>query len=269
VGAVCAILDVDDKAMPNRAELQLKVLDNDKSVIAVGGNAIIEYSKDILSFTTFSWNRTFSAILQKTFLNNKVYRYPISHKEIVALSLSSINPIPHSNLSFRKSAFENIGGYSECQPRGEDLDLILRLALYGVVVGINSVVGTILFSRPSSYGYRSIEGIRDSYFYCFKSILTCNMSQDERYKYDSAINEWIEKIGPQGRNALQAKWIFNQIFSSSSLELSLLTFLKLSVLFLKKIPAMFVCLKYNWMRDTSSDLKFLEKYVIVNLNLDL
>jgi glycosyltransferase involved in cell wall biosynthesis len=268
-GEVCAILDIDDVAMPNRAKIQLQKFDNDRSIVAVGGDAIVEYSSNVMSFTPYSWYRFLTSVWRKVFLNNQIQRYPINHKEILALSLGCINPIPHSNLSFKKSAFKSICGYSEYQPRGEDLDLVLRLALFGPVIGLNEVVGIIRFSRPTSYGYRSIPGVRDSYFYCYKALLTRDMNIIERTKADSAVVSWLESIGPEGRVALQGKWILGQIFCGIRENISRGVLWMLSKEFLKRTPYMLISLKHNWMRDFSNHSIFMKKYVLLNSNIHL
>jgi hypothetical protein len=100
-----ARLDADDVCLPERLARQLAFLREHEQVAVVGGAVrVIDAA-----------GRCFEES-----------RYPLSDAEIRA-AFAYTSPFVHSAVTFRRSAFEQAGGYRPCND-AEDVDLWLRLA---------------------------------------------------------------------------------------------------------------------------------------------
>lgn len=118
-GALIARLDADDIALPKRLELQLAFLESHPEVCLLGGAALLiddegrEFGRDAL---------------------------PTSDAEIRA-TLEHSSAFYHSNVVFRRDAFEAAGRYRPAFEPAEDYDLWLRLSEQGQVANLPDFVG--------------------------------------------------------------------------------------------------------------------------------
>jgi Glycosyl transferase family 2 len=101
-----ARLDADDVALPERLERQLRFLEENARVAAVGGAV------------------TFIDEQGRPFAD---WRYPLSDGEIRRSFMTS-TPLVHPAVTMRAAAVEAVGGYRPVFPESEDVDLWLRLA---------------------------------------------------------------------------------------------------------------------------------------------
>jgi Glycosyl transferase family 2 len=101
-----ARLDADDVCLPERLASQCEFLARHERVALVGG--AVRLIDD--------GGRAFEES-----------RYPVSDAEIRS-AFAYTTPFVHSSVMFRRSAFDQVGGYRECFAETEDLDLWLRLA---------------------------------------------------------------------------------------------------------------------------------------------
>ena len=105
--AFIARMDADDISHPDRLRQQLRVLEQDTTIAVVGS----------LSIGIDAAGREVR---------------PRDRWRLVRRSV--FVPFPHGSAMFRRSAFDAIGGYRECQFTGEDHDLFLRIEKWGSVV---------------------------------------------------------------------------------------------------------------------------------------
>lgn len=98
-------MDADDISLPNRLELQYKVINSSKNIAVVGANIII---MDIDENEIAKRN------------------YPTSSKKLKDC-LFKYSPFAHPVVCFRKNLFEEVGGYNPKYSPTEDLDLWFRL----------------------------------------------------------------------------------------------------------------------------------------------
>lgn len=119
---IIARMDADDISLPNRLEIQYKLINNSKNIAVVGANIIV---MDIDG-------------------NEMAIRsYPSSSKELKAC-LFKYSPFAHPVVCFRKNMFEQVGGYNPKYTPTEDLDLWFRL---GSKYGFRSVKEPLLKYR--------------------------------------------------------------------------------------------------------------------------
>jgi glycosyltransferase involved in cell wall biosynthesis len=102
---IIARMDADDIALPNRLELQYKLIHKSKKIAVVGANIIIidTSGKEIAT-----------------------RKYPQSSKELKRC-LFRYSPFAHPVVCFRKDMFEEVGRYNPKYSPTEDLDLWFRL----------------------------------------------------------------------------------------------------------------------------------------------
>lgn len=103
-GALIAILDADDVALPHRLERQRAFLDSHRDVALVGSAAI-----------DFDDRREWR-------------RRVVSGPRQVRRALGMYNPFYHSSVMFRRAAYDAIGGYRPDGGWGHDKDLVMRFA---------------------------------------------------------------------------------------------------------------------------------------------
>lgn len=115
-GKYIARMDADDISMPERLNLQYEFLEMNPEVIVVGGNAeIIEKSGNYV-FTS-------NQLLEWAPIKNKLPETPFFH----------------SSTMYRKSSFENVGGYPEIY-RIEDVVFFNKLARIGELRNLQEVL---------------------------------------------------------------------------------------------------------------------------------
>ena len=104
-GRYIARLDADDIALADRLERQVMHLDRHPETAVVGGAYVVLHEDDTLGRTV---------------------HFPASDRAIRRAMLR-YNPIPHPAATFRREAFERVGGF-RFHEFGQDYDLWLRLA---------------------------------------------------------------------------------------------------------------------------------------------
>jgi len=197
-GEFCAILDADDVALPDRLRLQVELLRQDKALGAVGGNIHgIYYSQG-----------TWKSIFQR---NKGTTRYPLEHDQMMLFLRSTLSPIPHSTLTFRKTIFQELGGYRETMEKAEDFDLILRFGLYGRLGNVGVPVGLLRYRVTGSRTTRHRPDGRDDQFYSVLAVLfnTARVNGDHCTQKD--IEAWLDTIGRDGVTALKGRWIWENL----------------------------------------------------------
>lgn len=117
---VIARQDQDDISHPHRLEYQLELLDREPRIVLVGSHARI------------------IALTEKgEWAMNGRLQHPATDQEL-RLRLLWNNPFVHSSVAFRRTAFEESGGYAT-QPGlslPEDYDLWSRMSAYGSLANI-------------------------------------------------------------------------------------------------------------------------------------
>ncbi len=140
-GHLCAILDIDDFALPNRLLDQVNLFKNDRNLICVGGD--------------FHANINRNGFFKKLFFSkSKLFEMPSSHREMVTMLNLGLNPIVHSTLMFDKSAFDAIKGYRNSMEKSEDFDLVLRFSRVGKLGSSPTPVSELYFGVPNSHTVR-------------------------------------------------------------------------------------------------------------------
>lgn len=231
-GTFCAILDADDMALPNRLSLQADLLQQNPEVVAVGGSFKVIFIRDRL------WKKVLLPSSWK-------YRFPCQHDEMMLFLHSGVTPIMHSILTFRKTAFQELGGYRATMEKSEDLDLLIRLGLRTRLAAVPEQVGILRFGVASSHTTRHRPRGRDAMYYAFLSILDNFASANCVNCIQQDIEAWLDKIGKQGILALQGRWIWN-ILVSRNRRLSREACVIVLRTFLRRLPAIFACRNQPW-----------------------
>ena len=104
---IVARMDADDISHPDRLRRQVRVLEQDMTIAVIGS----------LSVGIDAAGRQVRPRDRWRLVRRSVYV-----------------PFPHGSAMFRRTAFNAIGGYRECQSTGEDHDLFLRMEQWGSVV---------------------------------------------------------------------------------------------------------------------------------------
>lgn len=122
-----ARMDADDIALSHRFEDQVGHLDAHPEVVLVGGRTIV---------------------IDERGVPLDVWEPPVSASALRA-TLPRQNCFCHPSVIFRKSAFEECGGYREAYAPSEDYDLWLRLLEIGEVANVPRVVLAYRFHREN------------------------------------------------------------------------------------------------------------------------
>jgi glycosyltransferase involved in cell wall biosynthesis len=128
-GELIANMDSDDVSLPERIVTQVRYLQANPDVVALGSQTIwVDPDGDPLFRT----------------------RHAESHEDIERELLWARGfAIVHSGAMFRRWAIENVGGYSEDLPMGVDLDLYLKLAEVGRLANLPDYL-FVMRRHPSS-----------------------------------------------------------------------------------------------------------------------
>ena len=151
---IIARMDADDIALPNRLELQYKLINSSKNIAVVGSDIVIIDP-----------------------VGNKIglRKYPESSGELKNC-LFKYSPFAHPVVMFKKDMFEEVGGYNPKYSPTEDLDLWFRLgrkhqfksirqtllkyrvheksSSHSMIKDLEILVFKIRFDAISKYGYR-------------------------------------------------------------------------------------------------------------------
>ena len=160
-----AILDADDKMLPERLELQYDFMLSNPDYVVVGGNALFVDMNGKYIFQT---------------------EQKVSNEEIRSVLPDS--PFIHPSIMFRKNEFLLCGGYPTYMRRSQDTVMLNRLLTYGK--GANLTKPVIIYRlTPGSNSLRNrIERKR------FKSIIENAIEfdyisqEDDNFVRDSMIN---------------------------------------------------------------------------------
>lgn len=214
-GDIIAILDSDDYALPQRLSEQVNVLVSLPNVVGVG-SGIIRIDE--------ATNR------QKKFV------YRVSPQQIAILLRAGFNPIPHSSLTFRLSSFKAVGGYSNTIEKGEDFELLLRLAGSGNLFSL-PIALVQYTSRKDSYTATHRPKGRDISFYTVLSLILNFAGRESERPSQEMVEMWLESIGSDGIKALLGVWSLRSIrHNFKKLNLSSLTYLmKSAILYFSRI----------------------------------
>jgi len=109
---IVARMDADDLSLPERFEIQIKYLEENKNISVVGSH-VEEFFDEQDS-------------------PNQIKRVPLTYQDIVKFSKYR-NPINHPTVMFRKTAILESGGYQD-RPLFEDYDLWVRVVLKGFLL---------------------------------------------------------------------------------------------------------------------------------------
>jgi glycosyltransferase involved in cell wall biosynthesis len=118
-----ARMDADDVAYPERLARQMQILDTEPDVVVVG----------CLSEGIDSEGRLIRP-----------------RDRAVLLSDRAATPFPHGSAIFRRSAYEEAGGYRDQSNGWEDLDFFMRMSRVGRVVCLPDVLYQSRFHRSST-----------------------------------------------------------------------------------------------------------------------
>ena len=117
-GEFIARMDSDDISFPRRFEQQIEVFDTNDDVVLVAG-----------SFEVIDEEGEF------------IYREVVPTRDRdIKRSMLLRNPIAHGSVTFRKSACEKVGLYSDAFGPTEDFELWTRLATVGKFVGLEASI---------------------------------------------------------------------------------------------------------------------------------
>lgn len=119
-GEFVAVMDADDIALPDRLTRQVEFLQQHPDVVCVGGSyqLIDEVGRLLLSR----------------------FAVPEPDSEVQAQLLSGFGGMHHPCLLIRRSAMQQVGGYTETMVTGSDIDLCLKLGELGKLVNLRDPV---------------------------------------------------------------------------------------------------------------------------------
>ncbi|MDD2714779.1 MAG: glycosyltransferase [Candidatus Wallbacteria bacterium] len=247
-GEFCAILDADDLALPNRLQLQTELLQKNPDLVAVGGGFKMVFLQDP------SRKQTGSRKIKKL-------HYPCRHNELMLFLRALLTPIGHSIFTFRRSVFQEIGGYREAMEKSEDYDLILRFGLHGKLASVPEQVGIIHYGRDCSHTSRIRPQGRDALYYTVSSLLL-NISCLNGLKCtQQEIEKWLDSIGEQGINALNGLWLWN-VLIKSGIHLSFASLVYFLGGLKRCLPSVIACRRQPWLSSGSSPENILKECIV-------
>lgn len=151
---IIARMDADDISLPNRLEVQYKLINNSKKIAVVGANIVVmdPQEKDISARS-----------------------YPANSKDLKACFFK-YSPFAHPVVMFRKKIFDEVGKYNPKYSPTEDLDLWFRIgrkhefrsvpqlllryrlseksSSHSIIRDLEILVFKIRFDAITKYGYR-------------------------------------------------------------------------------------------------------------------
>ncbi len=206
-GEIIVILDSDDIAFPNRLRTQVEALKSLDGAVGVGASIVV-----------FDEERATS----------KTYSYPADSQQISILLNAGLNPLPHSTLTYFRSAFVAVGGYSEAMEKAEDFHFLHCLLNQGNLYSIPITLAQITVHRDSHTFSHKPMG-RDVYFYCLLSLLMNDTESAHGLLPQSEVECWLDHIG-QGRRQLLLSKIALKSIRRNYRDLSMSSWILLSKL---------------------------------------
>ena len=222
-GEFIAILDSDDAAYPNRLQQQVEIFKQYSDVVAVGAGV-----------------QTLNEATGKT----GTYVYPRSHEALCLMLHSAFNPIPHSTLTFRRSAFDRVGGYLETMEKAEDFELLLRMLSVGRLMSLQEVLACYTI-RKSSHSYMHKPMGRDLSNYGILSLIMHSVIGEKESLSQKKVQQWLDEITVEGTHALVGRWALHGLIRGWQL-LGAGASYKLLKKFLVNAPMMFRSCRRDW-----------------------
>lgn len=229
-GELVAILDADDTAFPERLSRQVSLLNEHSDIVAVGGGVV-------------AFNEATGS--------EKAHLYPERHDSLMLMLRSGFGPIPHSSLTYRRTVYDNLGGYSETQEKAEDFDLILRMGRTGRLASLQALVIRLLTHRSDSHTFKHRPKGRDENFYATLSILMDTAKVSDCEIGAASIESWLDGIGVDGIQAMQARWALRNA-ARNVFHTDLLTLKLLIKFFLSRFRKVLSNHGNSWWRSTAS-----------------
>jgi len=222
-GDIISILDSDDYASPQRLTKQVNILLSMPDIVGVGSGIVR---------------------INEATNKRKTFVYPVNSRQIAILLRAGCTPIPHSSFTFRRSSFEAVGGYSNTIEKGEDFELMLRLATSGSLFSL-PIPLVHCTSREESHTNRHRPKGRDVPFFAALSLILNSVGEGSERPSQEMVEMWLESIGSDGVGALLGIWSLRSIrHNFLKLNQSSLTYLmKLAALHLLQIVK---CLRKDW-----------------------
>jgi glycosyltransferase involved in cell wall biosynthesis len=200
-----ARLDSDDLASPARFHLQLEFLKAFKEVVCVGTQmAFIDEAGNEFGYTN----------------------YPTRHLDILDRMMYQ-NCIGHPSVMFRKSIFQQVGGYREFLSGSEDYDLWLRLSEIGELANLPIKLTKYRKSQfQVTNQIKSTQTITDSACLISAAMRKLNISENPpkqnhllfNYNLDSILK--IQAVNPIIAREIKAAGHLNNVFREWSKEAS-------------------------------------------------
>jgi glycosyltransferase involved in cell wall biosynthesis len=116
-GRLIARQDADDTSHPSRLEKQVAYLEQNERVLLLGCNFFEE-------------------------INGQRYLGKSLSNEIIMKSVFLQNPFPHTSAMFRRSVFNQLGGYDESFDTSQDFELWIRFAKLGQIAMLDEPLVT-------------------------------------------------------------------------------------------------------------------------------
>jgi glycosyltransferase involved in cell wall biosynthesis len=236
-GDLVAVLDADDAALPHRLGSQVEVLAAQPDVVGCGGGIV--------------------QVTEKSGRERR-YTYPARHEALVRLLMAAINPLPHSTLTFRRGAYDRVGGYSDVFEKCEDFDFLLRLARVGRLASIGRPVVRYTIHDDSHTFLHRPKG-RDAKYYAMLAVLLHALDDRPGAAPPSvdAATAWLDRIGPDGMRALSARWAMRGV-GRATRELDLASLRYLASAQLRWAAALVRHRREDWWRYSSTPARVAE-----------
>jgi glycosyltransferase involved in cell wall biosynthesis len=203
-GHFCAILDVDDVALPNRLSDQINLFKLNKNLTCVGGSFYA-----VIKRVGFWRNLILS--------NYKLVNMPSHNHELVSMLNVGLNPIVHSALMFDKSVFYSIGQYRTSMEKSEDFDLVLRFSKVGCLGSATVPISELYFGVPNSHTVRHRPKGMGPLHFVFIALLE-NSDFAPKIVTNVDIICFMEKVPESILSGLQSKLILSFIFGKQKLS---------------------------------------------------
>ncbi len=230
-GELISILDSDDLSLPRRLSLQVSLLNSNTELVGVSGGI----------------NRVDGDTGKR-----KKFVYPRRHKTIMLVMAAALNPIAHSTLTFRRSAYDAVGPYSKDIEKGEDFEFILRLAGIGRLESLLEPLVEFTY-RQDSHTFKHKPKGRNEHFYSILSVVTSQAEINGIMVTRKQIENWLDSVGPEGTHAIVGRWAIRafarNIFGLDAPAMMLL--LKTGLLYSGEIAK---CKSAEWWKQASKPL---------------
>lgn len=178
-GSVIARLDANDVARPDRFEKQMRFLDDHPEFALVGGQAVMIDTRG---------RRIHRARLSKPVTELGVQWY-----------LLFDSPFIHSAVMFRKSAFDQVGGYDPAFDRAQDFDLWSRMAVEHRMANLRDVLVSLRYD-PKSITYDVSKARAGNFLPLLEDRFTANMRRilavDHAQEWASLVTAFLIDQGP-------------------------------------------------------------------------